>query len=121
MRPQHCCCGNSRTPAPVPRRTLGFNEAAALLLRKCKKMGAPEASPIRFNEAAALLLRKFGILQATGGNGKASMRPQHCCCGNNRPRNPCGKPFDRFNEAAALLLRKYLFGHRSHDLLKVLQ
>ena len=83
-----------------------FNEAAALLLRKFAALAGFPAGLSCFNEAAALLLRKSRDRTWAAVVGQASMRPQHCCCGNPRCAAWDCRITSCFNEAAALLLRK---------------
>ena len=82
MRPQHCCCGNFNSECKFDDHLRGFNEAAALLLRKFGLEMVAGLQCNRFNEAAALLLRKSTPMMAVSTVTTASMRPQHCCCGN---------------------------------------
>ena len=72
----------SQATVIVDAKTMSFNEAAALLLRKYWDRPRKKDKANGFNEAAALLLRKYG-------------------CALYHAAVPA-----RFNEAAALLLRK---------------
>jgi len=132
MRPQRCRCGNLNESIEPLYTLNGFNEAAALPLRKLTTFPSDLGDLRCFNEAAALPLRKPVELcrplrlradasmrpqRCRCGNRArerddaarrraASMRPQRCRCGNPHRIRPCRRDCRGFNEAAALPLRK---------------
>ena len=105
MGPQHCCCGNPTRRGLSARLSplqWGRSIAAAEIcwtasLNRCysqlqwgRSIACCGNLPTHillldrtsFNGAAALLLRKCSAVRTGDIGRRASMGPQHCCCGN---------------------------------------